>query len=218
MKNDGAMREEIEIELVSCEGENFTGSLTMQEAKHGIFRDCLGFRDFKNFDGVRFAYKGVRIVAFKLKEAINVDELISIKHFDYKRKIRKNNAVKDQIIKCKIKGLRSEATKQYIERKSRENLDQTDGSTLVKISGCEYKVSEERLNDVLSHWGVPSSRIMEEVFDDPYDKEGSNRTGIYTVKMILHQKIPEWLPMDGLRIKVQHKATKNCAIIVMVIT
>ena len=56
----------------------------MQEAKHGIFRDCLGFRDFKNFDGVRFAYKGVRLVAFKLKEAINVDELIGIQHFDYK--------------------------------------------------------------------------------------------------------------------------------------
>ena len=25
---------------------------TMQEAKHGIIRDFLGFRDFKNFDGV----------------------------------------------------------------------------------------------------------------------------------------------------------------------
>ena len=107
----------------------------MQEAKHGIFRDCLGFKDFKNFDGVRFAYKGVRIVAFKLKEAINVDDLIPIQHFDYKRKIRRNNSVKDQIIKCKIKGLRSEATKQYIERKSKENQDQGDGSTLVKITG-----------------------------------------------------------------------------------
>ena len=50
---------------------------------------------------------------------------------------------------------------------------------------------------------------MEEVFDDPYDKEGSNRTGIFTVKMILHQKIPEWLPMDGLRIKVQHKGNQK---------
>ena len=85
----------------------------------------------------------------------------------------------DQIIKCKIKGLRSEATKEYLERKSRENLESTDGSTLVRITGCEYKVTEERLNEVLSHWGVSSSKIMEEVFHDPYDKEGSNRTGIY---------------------------------------
>ena len=92
VRNEGALREEIEIELVSCDGVKFTGSLTMQEAKHGIFRDCLGFKDFKNFDGVRFAFKGVRIVAFKLKEAINVDDLIDIQHFDYKRRIKKNNS------------------------------------------------------------------------------------------------------------------------------
>ena len=48
----------------------------MQEAKHGIYRDCLGFKDFANFDGVRCAW--VRIVAFKLKEAIDVDDLIKI--------------------------------------------------------------------------------------------------------------------------------------------
>ena len=58
-----------------------------QEAKHGIYRDCLGFKDFANFDGVRFAYKGVRIVAFKLKEAINVDQLIGKQYFDYNGKI-----------------------------------------------------------------------------------------------------------------------------------
>ena len=47
----------------------------MQEAKYDIFRDCLGFKDFKNFDGVRFSYKGIRIVTFKLKEQIDVDQL-----------------------------------------------------------------------------------------------------------------------------------------------
>ena len=62
----------------------------MQEAKHGIYRDCLGFKDFSNFDGVRFSYKGVRIVAFKLKDAIDVDQqLIGSQFFDYKRKVRK---------------------------------------------------------------------------------------------------------------------------------
>ena len=58
--NEGALREEIEIELLSCGGKNFTGTITMQEAKHGIFRDCLRSETFKNFEGVRFAFKGVR--------------------------------------------------------------------------------------------------------------------------------------------------------------
>ena len=33
---------------------------------------------------------------------------------------------------------------QYIERKAREKSDPGDGSTLVKITGCEYKITEER--------------------------------------------------------------------------
>ena len=51
---------EIEIELRDGEDESYT----MQEAKYEIFRDCLGFRDFKNFDGVRFSLKGIIIVTF----------------------------------------------------------------------------------------------------------------------------------------------------------
>ena len=39
---------------------------------------------------------------------------------------------------------------------------------------------------------------------DPHNKDGSDRTGIYTVRMHLHQKIPEWLPLDGLRVQIQH--------------
>ena len=70
VSNDGAWREEIEIEMRNHDGENFTGTITMTEAKHGIYRDCLGFRDFTNFDGVRFSYKGIRIVTFKLKEHV----------------------------------------------------------------------------------------------------------------------------------------------------
>ena len=49
-------------------GESYTGSVIMKEAKHEIYRDGLGFTDFKNFDGVRFSYKGIRILTFKLKE------------------------------------------------------------------------------------------------------------------------------------------------------
>ena len=45
----------------------------------------LGFTDFKNFDGVRFSYKGIRIVTFKLKEQIDIDQLNEKQHFEFKR-------------------------------------------------------------------------------------------------------------------------------------
>ena len=59
----------------------------MQEGKHGIFRDYLGFRDFKNFDGVRFTYKGVRIVDFK-----NANQVLTSRQTTFK--IMKSNSRK----------------------------------------------------------------------------------------------------------------------------
>ena len=55
----------------------------MQEAKHEIYRDCLGFADFSNFNGVRFTYKGICIIAFKLKEAIEVDLLFGFQNLSW---------------------------------------------------------------------------------------------------------------------------------------
>ena len=62
VSNDGAWREELEIELRHDDGQSYTGTVTMQEAKYGIYHDSLGFKDFKNFDGVRFAFIGVRTI------------------------------------------------------------------------------------------------------------------------------------------------------------
>ena len=56
-----------------------------------IIRDCLGFVDFSNFDGVRFAFRGIPVVVFKLKTAINVDELIGLQNFEFKRSSTRQN-------------------------------------------------------------------------------------------------------------------------------
>ena len=66
--------------------------------------------------------------------------------------------------------------------------------------------------EVLTHWGTLMSEIREETFEDPHDKEGTNRTGIYCAKVKFHQQMPEWLPLDGLRIKIQyHNIQRLCS-------
>ena len=60
VSNDGSNRHEIEVALVTLNGNKFIGSITPQEAKFSIYKECLGFNDFSNFDGVRFAYRGSR--------------------------------------------------------------------------------------------------------------------------------------------------------------
>ena len=59
---------------VRClQNNKFIGTITPQEAKFSIYKDSLGFEDFANFDGVRFAYRGVPVVVFRLKNFIKTD-------------------------------------------------------------------------------------------------------------------------------------------------
>ena len=73
IQNQGHMREEIEISLLTLNGNKFIGTITPQEAKFNIYRDTLLFSNFSNFDWVRFAFRGVPVVVFKLKTAIQND-------------------------------------------------------------------------------------------------------------------------------------------------
>ena len=201
------MREEIEIEIGNSNGAQFTGTITMVEAKHGMYRDCLGFRDFSNFDGVRFAYKGRPLVTFKLKEPINVDTLYENRYFEFTRKSMKKGKLETTVIECKIKGLRPPRSCPSQARVSNVRTD-PDGSVKVLIKGCEYRIPEDAIKNALSHWGELTSEIQEERFQDPHDPEGANRTGNYSVQMKMTSPVPEWLPIHGKRIKICYKNVK----------
>ena len=111
------------------DGTNYNGTVTMTEAKHAIYQDGLGYTDFKNFDGVRFSFKGIRLVTFKLKEQIDIDRLIDKQYFDVKRTFKRNGKLESNTIKCKIRGIRSDAFKEHLARKeAMRNGYASDGS------------------------------------------------------------------------------------------
>ena len=141
-----------------------------------------------------------------------MDELIEGQYSDFKRSFKRQGKIETHVNKCKIRGLRSKAVKEIIARKeSRHNESEDDGSILIRISGCEFKISAERLESSLAHWGEVVSEPKEEVFEDPLDPDGTNRTGVYLLRMKLSREIPELIPLDGLRVKiVHHQVTKLC--------
>ena len=51
--------------------------------------------------------------------------------------------------------------------------------------------------------------IKEEVFLDPHDSEGTNRTWIYSLRMIIDRDAKELIPLEGLRIKLQYNRMNN---------
>ncbi len=210
IKNDRGFRQEIEIGIETLNGEPFKGTITPQEAKFSIFRESLGFCDFSNFDGVRLAYRNGPVIVFKLKSAINVDELIHVQHFNFQRKSTRQGRIHVDTIGCKIRGLRipdPNAEKYRSNRNEQHNtrFKQDDGTRTVRIDGCEYRIPKETLLQVLSLYGTVLTDIVEVMFTDGCDPEkaenGSNRTGTYAVKIRLTKKIPQIIPIMGKRIK-----------------
>ena len=205
VNNDGAMREELEVEIETLNGKPFKGSITVLKAKYKIYRDSLGYENFSNFDGVRLGYRGGPVATFKFKEAINVDELLCIQYFEYKRTYTRQGNTCEDIIGCKIRGLRPKpVSTQTLADSSRD-----DGSRIVNVEGCEYRVPKEEIIAWLELYGCVKSELVEDCFKDEQDTEGTNRTGSYSIKMKLDQDIPQMLPMSGRKIKIYYRGIQK---------
>jgi hypothetical protein len=198
---DGAMRDEIEIEIQTKNGKKFTGSITPLEIKYNIYIDALKFPDHENFDGARTGFKGKLIATIKLINPINIDELADVEFFEFTRKTSIRGKQSEEVIGCKIRGVRLQPN----TVSAFEKPDPEDERTVVKIEGCDYQIPEEQIITWLSHYGEIKSGLEEDLFKDTNETGGNNRTGNYSVMMILEHKIPQLLPMNGRRVKIYHK-------------
>ena len=207
---DGAMRDEIEIEIQTKNGKKFTGSITPLEIKYNIFIDALKFPDHENFDGARTGFRGKLIATIKLINPINIDELADVEFFEFTRKTSIRGKQTEEVIGCKIKGIRWQPN----TVSAFETPEPEDGRTIVKIEGCDYQVPEDQIIMWLSHYGEVKSELEEDLFKDTNETGGNNRTGNYSIMMLLEHKIPQLLPMNGRRVKIYHreidKLCTNC--------
>jgi hypothetical protein len=85
LNNDKALSKEIDIALESINGKAFRGTVTPQEAKHIIYKQCLSL-ELSNFDGARIGFKGGPVILFKLKSLLNVDESLPIQSCEFRQK------------------------------------------------------------------------------------------------------------------------------------
>ena len=126
------------------------------------------------------------VVVFKLKKAINVDELIGIQNFEFRRKSTRQGKPHEDVIGCKIRGLKDPQRINTSFHAPNSGATQDDGTREIKIYGCEYRVPEQILLELLSFYGEVQTDIVEELFDDEggsgaHEAEGTNRTGTYCI-------------------------------------
>ena len=138
VRNEGAFRDEVEVEIRTINGDPFRGSLTRHEAKHLIYKGVLGC-PFSNFRGCKTGFKGYPTVTFMLKEQINIDDLESVREFSFKRSYTKQGKLVEDVLEGIVRGVRtvsgSEATASYSE----------DWTRVIKVEGCDYRIEAEMI-------------------------------------------------------------------------
>ena len=81
---EGGLRDVLTIECQKMNGEDFKGTITYTEATVKILEQELGFTT-DILHAVKMSFNKCRIVSFKLKKRINIDELWEKENFEMKR-------------------------------------------------------------------------------------------------------------------------------------
>ena len=82
----------------------------------------------------------------------------------------------------------------------------------MRITGCEYRLTECEILDWLSLYGEVINEITEEPFED---EQGSTTelppvgNGTYLVTMKLRKDMPNWVPMYGRKVCLSYRGIKK---------
>ena len=127
-----------------------------------------------------------------------------VQFFNFTRSYTRQGKKCEDTVSCKIRGLRS----RLVNSESLVDTNRDDGTRIINIEGCEYRVPKEEILAWLRLYGSIESELVEDCFRDEEDTEGTNRTGAYSVKVKLNKKIPQMLPMSGRKIKIYYRGEK----------
>ncbi len=210
---EGAIRNNFTVDVLKRNGECFKGTMKRTEAFLSIFIGALGF-DKEDFNGAILGYKGNPTVMFKTKNKFNIDERFAdLATFNYTKKVKTEfGGIETHTFECCIRGVRT--------AKDGESYNTTGAGsryTWVKIQGAEYQVPPATIKKWLLQYGDLMTELSEEMEELELSSDEEQElykgmempTGIYSVQMLIKKPIPQFLPMDGKRIKIYHKGIKR---------
>ena len=198
---NGSMRDEITVEVQTINGKPFKGSLTLDEAKNGIFVRCLELNPGL-LHGLRFRYSGCPVVKYKLKEQIDIDELHRLEYFEFYRHYTTQGEQRFDTFGCKINGIRASG-------RDHAETDPDPNVRWVKIEWAEYSVQKAQILQWMNMYGEQASELTEDVHPNSDSDGDPLGAGTYSLKMRLNKEIPQLLPMCGRRIRVYYRGVQK---------
>jgi len=205
--NEGAWRESFVVDVLEIDGQKFMGSLTRKEMSSSIYTKALGLRP-ENLHGFVPGYRGHPTIKYRLKEKINIDlDLQGKSIFTFERTEKVGSETIIHTLKCEIAGIRDLSDVSEGNREARKSR-----YTWIKVEGAEYELPKDEIVAWLAKFGTPVTELTEDKERDSSDSDDNEYfNGIYSIKMDLRVKPPQFLPISGKKIKIYYKGIeKRC--------
>jgi len=208
----GKMRNLIEVDILTVDTRPYKTNFTQEMAYNEIYRGLLNMPK-ENIHGIKCSWRGHPFITIKLANCIDIDELPA--KFDYYRIVKEDDGVTGQYKICgEIKGVRTLNPSAPTRKPER----------WLRIDPDCYDMEEELLLEWLNLYGTPLTKLEEDncvvpAFDeDPDEEAGAGEVklgkGLLSIKIQLEKPIPEFLPIDGKRVRIyyagMHKQCVNC--------
>jgi hypothetical protein len=161
---------------------------------------------------VKTIWRGHPLIVIRLHEKINIDELRP--NFEYsKESISEDGSVITHKIVCDVRGVGYVPDGAHRERR----IESASGPWIrwVKIEGTGFETNREKLSKVLSAFGDIETPFETETLtftddepepdDDDEEKKITISTGKLSVRMIINDAIPQYIPCDGKKLKIYYR-------------
>ena len=99
------MRDVLTVECSKINGKDFKGTITYTEATVKIYQDKFGLQA-DNLHSIKMSFSTCRVVSFKLRSQINIDEMAEKEAFTIERCFMEGDEIKRHEITCKLTEIR----------------------------------------------------------------------------------------------------------------
>jgi len=190
----GGLRDVIEVEIISVDGEACSTNIRSSDAIRDIFIGALKM-DKNEIIGIQVSWKGKPMISFRLKSKINSDKLPRKFSYEKKTKLDDGTEISSEYC-CQIKGVRPP-----------RQVD--DGIRTVTFEKCGWKLTHQQIIKWASYYGKVLSPVTEskDTDLDPDVRPDDNTVGCGDLKVLvkIRRPIPQFLPMYGYKIRLYYK-------------
>lgn len=209
----GKFRDVVEVDVLFIDGKDYTSNMTEREAHKYVCKRGLGIKR-ERIHAVKILWRGHPRVVIRLKEKINIDMLPPSFEYD-KDSTNSDGTITKQKVVCDVLGIRLPSD---LPRTRTRVEESPEGPWVrwVKIEGTGFDTNRDKLKAVLNTFGVVDSPFETETItfqddepesgdDDDEPHEVTLATGKLSVKVIITEPIPQYIPCDGKKLKIHYR-------------